>query len=293
MSIHVALNHKTHYRYDRPVAHSPHVIRLRPAPHCRTPILSYSHRILPAKHFLNWQQEHPFNTLSGAPYVIPDKATESARRGGSCRRGCRSIIRSIFPRTRRLKNFHSNTGSGIEKEQATKFLEADPATPLLKEFVQSISLAETRTIDFLVQINQRLRGDIKYLIRMEPGVQSPETTLKLGSGSCRDSAWLFVQEVLRHLGLAARFVSGYLIQAQARREIARFGLFGRGNSISPICTPGRKFILPGARLDRFRPRRPACSQVKAHIPLACSPQPDRRTAPISGAVDEVRNRIHA
>ncbi len=64
MPIHVALNHKTHYIYDRPVAHSPHLIRLRPAPHCRTPILSYSQRILPKKHFLNWQQD-PFSNYLG------------------------------------------------------------------------------------------------------------------------------------------------------------------------------------------------------------------------------------
>src|SRR6185295_8357457 len=74
MAIHVALHHRSHYKYDRPVSHSPHIIRLRPAPHCRTPILSYSLRVLPKKHFLNWQQD-PFGNYL-ARLVIPEKTNE-------------------------------------------------------------------------------------------------------------------------------------------------------------------------------------------------------------------------
>src|SRR5574337_1649607 len=74
MSIRVALSHKTHYRFDRPVSLSPHEIRLRPAPHCRTRIHSYSLNVRPTDHFINWQQDPYGNYL--ARLVFPERATE-------------------------------------------------------------------------------------------------------------------------------------------------------------------------------------------------------------------------
>src|SRR5579862_85678 len=74
MSIRVALNHKTLYRYAKPVWLSPHVVRLRPAPHCQTPVVSYSLKVQPADHFINWQQDPYSNVL--ARLVFPHKANE-------------------------------------------------------------------------------------------------------------------------------------------------------------------------------------------------------------------------
>jgi len=277
MSIHVALHHRTDYQYDRLVALSPHLVRLRPAPHSRTRVLSYSQTVLPEKHFINWQQD-PF-----ANYVA----------------------RLAFPeRTRRLRidiglvvemavfnpfDFFLEPGAEVfpfAYEPALRlelqpYLVAVPATPLLKEFVASLDLTPRRTIDFLVDLNRRLQREVRYLIRMEPGVQTPEQTLSLGAGSCRDSGWLMVQ-CLRRLGLAARFVSGYLIQLKPDIK-AIDGPSGAEADFTDLhawC----EVYLPGAGWIGFDPTSGLLAG-EGHIPLACTPEPGS-AAPVSGALEE-------
>lgn len=195
MSIHVALNHVTHYRYDRRVGLSPQVVRLRPAPHCRTPILSYSLRVEPTGHFVNWQQDPFANYL--ARLVFPDKTTELEVTVDLVAEMAVYNPFDFFlePSAEQFPFVYDN---GLKQELAP-YLAADKATPRLQAFLDSIDCTPRRTIDFLVALNQRLQHDIRYLIRMEPGVQTPEQTLQAASGSCRDTGWLLVQ-TLRHLG---------------------------------------------------------------------------------------------
>ena len=208
MPLHVALNHKSSYRYDRSVEMGPQVIRLRPAPHSRTPILSYSLDVQPKGHFLNWQQD-PFGNFL-ARVVFPQKVSSF---DVTIDLVADMAVRNPFdfflePQA----EHHPFAYDAALRKDLEPFLATLPAPPLLEAWLRALRVKPgTRTIDFLVDLNRRLHGDIRYTIRLEPGVQTPEETLTLRSGSCRDSGWLLVQ-ILRHLGIASRFVSGYLIQ---------------------------------------------------------------------------------
>src|ERR1700722_1471217 len=210
MAIQVALNHKTQYRYDRMVMLGPQVVRLRPAPHCRTPTLSFSPKIPPKDHFLNWQQDPQSNYL--ARLVFPKPTTEFLVEVDLVAEMAVFNPFDFFlePYAEQCPFTYDNAAA----RELRPFLETEPLTPALERWLSSVSREPVRTIDFLINLNQRLRNDIGYVIRMEPGVQSCAQTLALGTGSCRDTAWLLVQ-ILRRLGLAARFVSGYLGQPAA------------------------------------------------------------------------------
>ncbi len=282
MAIHVALNHKTHYLYDRAVGHSPHVIRLRPAPHCRTPILSYSQRILPKEHFLNWQQD-PFSNYL-ARLVIPEKTRELLIEVDLVAE--MSVYNPFdFFLEESAEKYPFEYERGLKRELAP-FVKPLSAGPLTQEWLASVPRSQQRTIDFLVYLNQRLWRDIKYTIRMEPGVQLPEKTLRLRSGSCRDSGWLLVN-LLRHLGLAARFVSGYLIQLKPDVK-SLDGPSGAAADFTDLHAWAEVY-LPGAGWVGLDPTS-GLMAGEGHIPLACSPKP-MGAAPVTGAVDKCRTKF--
>jgi transglutaminase-like putative cysteine protease len=214
MAIRVALHHKTSYQYDRPVNLSPHQVRLRPAPHSRTPILAYSLTTKPAEHFLNWQQD-AFGNYIGR-FVFPKPTREL-----SFTVDLIADLTVINPFDFFVEKDAEHFPFAYDEQLAQEllpYLQVEPAQALQKKWLADIraDLENKRLAitDFLVLVNQRLQQDISYLVRMEPGVQTPEQTLQLAQGSCRDTAWLLVH-IMRHLGIAARFVSGYLIQLVA------------------------------------------------------------------------------
>ena len=280
MPIHVALNHVTHYRYDRLVNLSPQIVRLRPAPHCRTPILSYSLRIEPATHFVNWQQDPFSNHL--ARLVFPEKTQEFKITVDLVAE--MSVYNPFdFFLEPEAETVPFAYASDVAQDLAP-YLAAGPLTPKLKALVDAVrppKEGEQRTIDFLVGLNQKLQQDISYLIRMEPGVQTPEETLTKASGSCRDTGWLLV-EALRHLGLAARFVSGYLIQLKpdVKSLDGPSGAEVDFTDLHAWC----EVYLPGAGWIGLDPTSGLLAG-EGHIPVACTPQPTG-AAPVTGAVDE-------
>ncbi|WP_375740404.1 DUF2126 domain-containing protein [Pseudomonas boanensis] len=277
MSIHVALHHVTHYRYDREVNLGPQIIRLRPAPHSRTRILGYSLKVAPGKHFINWQQDPQGNYL--ARLVFPEKTRELKVEVDLV-----AEMAVFNPFDFFLEPYAEQipfTYTADERRELAPYLSCLPATPLFADYLAGIDLTPKGSVDFLVALNQRLARDIRYLIRMEPGVQTPEESLEKASGSCRDSAWLLVQ-LMRHLGLAARFVSGYLIQLTADQK-SLDGPSGTEVDFTDLhawC----EVYLPGAGWIGLDPTS-GLFAGEGHIPLACSPEPSS-AAPITGGVDE-------
>ena len=275
MSIKVALTHRTSYLYDRHVTLSPQVIRLRPAPHSRTKILSYSLTLLPKDHFLNWQQD-PFgnflarmtpNELSDVLSVTVDLVAEMA------------VVNPFdFFIEEYARDWPFAYGEAV-KEDLRPYLKVEAPGPKLATFLSNLKFAKgASTIDIVVDLNQRLEKHIDYLIRMEPGVQTPEETLTKRSGSCRDTSWLLVH-ILRHMGLAARFVSGYLIQLKPDVKPLD-GPAGAEEDFTDLHAWAEVY-LPGAGWVGLDPTSGLLAS-EGHIPLAATPSP-QSAAPISGA----------
>ncbi len=279
MSIRVALHHRTTYRYDRPVHLGPQVVRLRPAAHCRTFIESYSLRVVPEKHFINWQQDPHGNFL--ARLVFPDTTRHfEVEVSLVAELGVKNPFDFFLePEAERMP---------IEYEPSlttdlAPYRRVDPPGPRLRELLDEVRADADgrRTVDFLVDLNRKVSELVRYTIRLEPGVQTPEETLELGSGSCRDSGWLLVQ-ALRHLGFAARFASGYLIQLKPDVK-SLDGPSGAERDFTDLHAWAEVY-LPGAGFIGLDPTSGLLAG-EGHLPLACTPEPIS-AAPISGLVDE-------
>jgi uncharacterized protein (DUF2126 family) len=256
----------------------PQVVRLRPAVHCRTPILNYTLEITPEKHFINWQQDPQGNFQ--ARLVFPEKTDEF-----KVTVELTADMATINPFDFFLETSADEfpfTYSPILAHELKPYLELEPLGPKLGALLKQIPLTKRKTIDFLVDLNGLVHNAVRYIVRLEPGVQTVEETLTFQSGSCRDSAWLMVQ-ICRQLGLAARFVSGYLIQLTADVKPVDGGAAGPEADFTDLHA-WTEVYLPGAGwvgLD-------ATSGLLAgegHIPLAATSDPET-AAPISGAINE-------
>jgi transglutaminase-like putative cysteine protease len=278
----IALEHRTTYRFDRPVAIGPHVIRLRPAPYSRTPIEAYSLTISPSDHFLNWQQD-PFGNYL-AREVFSGKARELEITVGLV-----ADMRTINPFDFFIEGYAENYPFQYPAELATDlkpYLDIPAAArgPIFDDWVGTTAPEPDgqSTIQFLGALNSAVHGDVAYSVRMEHGVQTPDQTLDRQIGSCRDSAWLLVT-ALRHCGLAARFVSGYLVQL-APDQPSLEGPSGPTEDFTDLHAWAEAYI-PGAGWIGLDPTS-ALFAGEGHIPLAATPHPASAAA-ITGSTEPV------
>jgi transglutaminase-like putative cysteine protease len=273
MTTRIGFVHRTDYRFPRPVTLGPHLIRLRPAPHNRTTIASYSLEVEPKDHRLHWQQDPFGNWQARVFFMAPASRLQ--------------VTVDIIAELAVVDPFDffvepEATTWPFAYDQAlledlAPYLETAAAGPKLQAMLESIPRTPRYTVDFLVDLNRRLATSIGYVVRLEPGIQTLEETLSLGSGSCRDTSWLLVQ-LYRHLGIAARFVSGYLIQLAGDPD----GSDGPAEDI-PDLHAWAEVFLPGAGWIGLDPTSGMLTG-EGHIPLAASPRPDH-AAPITGTTE--------
>ncbi|MDB5613737.1 MAG: transglutaminase-like, partial [Devosia sp.] len=273
MSIKAAVYHLTHYKYDRPVYLQPQIIRLQPAPHSKTKVLSYSLKVSPSLHFVNVQQDAYGNFLTR--FVFPEPVTEL------------KIEVDLIADMTVYNPFDFFVEESAEtwpfeypediRPDLSIYRQPEPVGPLLQRFLDGIDKRPTNTVNFVSAINASIQQHIAYIVRMETGVWTPEETLGNARGSCRDSSWLLVQ-TLRNLGLAARFVSGYLIQLKPDL-VSLDGPAGTDHDFTDLhawC----EVYLPGAGWLGLDPTSGLLTG-ESHVPLAATPH-FRNASPISG-----------
>ncbi|MEL0628235.1 transglutaminase family protein [Psychromonas aquatilis] len=283
MTITVGIAHHTQYKYDRPVNMGPHIFRLRPAPHSRTKIKSYSIKIIPEDHYINWQQD-PFGNYQAR--VVFNKPTTEFSFTVDLVAELTVINPFDFFLEEYAEEFPFKYDSVLKAELAP-YLKKRKASPKLQELIDSFkSEDKERSVDFLVKVNQAIYELVGYGIRLEPGVQTPNETMSKGTGSCRDSAWLLVQ-IFRHLGLAARFVSGYLVQLTSDQKPLD-GPSGPEEDFTDLHAWTEVYI-PGAGWIGLDPTS-GLFAGEGHIPLACTPEPSS-AAPVTGGIDDCKSEF--
>lgn len=277
MVVRVAIHHHTQYQYDRMVLLSPHLIRLKPAAHTHALIESYSLTVEPENHVVHWQQDPFGNFVARVDFWEP---MQTMAIKVEIIAGLEPINPFDFFIDTYAESFPFEYDTQLKKDLIS-YLEVTESGMYMAQWLAQIDQTKRSTVDFLINLNQKIFQTIAYTVRLEPGVQTVDETLQQAIGSCRDSSWLLVQ-TLRQVGLAARFVSGYLAQIATDDALSDGSTNAIENSLA--LHAWAEVYIPGAGWIGLDPTSGMLA-TESHIPLACTPDP-MGAAPITGTSDQ-------
>ncbi|GAB3998059.1 hypothetical protein GCM10028807_44750 [Spirosoma daeguense] len=275
MDIRIQLNHQTLYQYDQTVHLSTQLIRLKPNAYCQAIIEDYSLLIKPDNHVLRWQQDAFGNFIARVDFsgevsylLIQVQITVS--------------LQPVNPFDFLIDDyalfFPFQYTDSLQHDLAPYRGATEQGSYLTQWIGQIKHQPRQETVSFLINLNQQVFQAIFYQVRLEPGVQSADETLRRSIGTCRDSAWLLVQ-LIRKLGLAARFVSGYLV------ELSQSSNNTSADAIKDLLAlhAWAEVYVPGAGWIGLDPTSGMLVN-EAYIPLASTPSP-AAAAVITGTTD--------
>ncbi len=282
----ILIQHASVYRYPRPATLGAHEIRLRPAAHARARIESYGLTVGAEAHLV-WQQDPAGNFVAHASFEAPTRELEILVELAVDIHPVNPFDFTLDPSAARVPFAYG----ALRGELSPYLTLEDPSLargPRFEELLARTRPAEggSPTVAWLVELNRVVAERTRYVLREEAGVWTPEETLTNGRGSCRDSAVLLVA-LMRANGLAARFVSGYLVQLTdegmlpdqpkgVSRDVADL------HAWAEVYVPGGGWIGLDATSGLLT--------GEGHIPLACTAAP-HRAAPIEGTSDVAAEEV--
>ncbi len=278
----IRIQHQTRYRYELPASLGPHIVRLRPAEHARARLLSYNLEVSPECK-VRWQHDPWGNRIARLSFDKELRARELSLQVDAAF-DVRPVNPFDFFVDDRCEQLPFRYPDGLEAELAP-FLGAVTPGPLLAALLREHPL-RGNTVDYLVALNSAVARRVRYIIRGEPGIQRSEETLQIGSGSCRDSAQLLC-DALRAQGLAARFVSGYLIQL-ADEGIIPDEARGVERDVLDLHAWAEVFVPGAGWIGLDGTSGLLCGE--GHVPLAATVDPEL-AAPIAGTASEPAGRF--